>query len=210
MNVTASTTPDITLPSVATWREQQFIDPAVPPHRARFEKMLTHHVPRFRQLAMRWLRNREDAEDAVQEALFLAFEHIDEFHGRAQLSTWVTAIVINSVRMQLRRRGRRQMVSLENGTEDGQWTFSELFADSRPSPEDVLRERELIELVARLARGLPPLLRVAFELRQCRGLSTKDAAGALGVPEGTLKARLARGRANLVKRFRQATGRPKA
>jgi RNA polymerase sigma-70 factor (ECF subfamily) len=102
---------------VAAGREQQFINPAGAPHRATFEKMLTHHVPRFRLLAMRWLRNREDAEDAVQEALLLAFEHIDEFHGRAQLSTWVTAIVINSVRMQLRRRGRSQMVPLENGTD---------------------------------------------------------------------------------------------
>jgi RNA polymerase sigma-70 factor (ECF subfamily) len=174
-----------------------------------FEKTVQHGLPQFRRVAMRWLRNPEDAEDAVQDAMLSAFKHIAAFDGRARLSTWITAIVINAVRMQLRRRPRCHFVPLDHAPEEGQWAISDVLADPRPTPEQVVVDSELRDLAARLARGLPDAQRAAIRLRQRDGLSIREAADALGVPVGTVKAQLARGRANLVQRFQKAAGKPR-
>src|SRR5712691_8334470 len=177
--------------------------------RIEFEKIVLHGLPRFRRMAMGWLRNPEDAEDAVQDAMLSAFKHIAAFDGRAQLSTWVMAIVINAVRMQLRRRPRCHFVSLDHAPEEGQWAISEVLADPRPTPEQTVAHSELRDLAARLTCGLPDAQRAAIRLRQRDGLSIREAAETLGVPEGTLKAQLARGRAKLVQRFQKTAGRPR-
>ncbi len=177
--------------------------------RMEFEKIVSRDLSRFRRVAMRWLRNPEDAEDAVQDAMLSAYKHIGAFGGRARLSTWITAIVINSVRMQLRRRPRCQIVSLDHVPEDGQWAIPELLADPGPTPEQVAERSELRELVARLSCCLPDSQLAALRLRQRDGLSIKEAAETLGVPEGTLKAQLARGRAKLVQRFHKAARKPR-
>jgi RNA polymerase sigma-70 factor (ECF subfamily) len=177
--------------------------------RMEFETIVQQRLPQFRRVAMRWLRNAEDAEDAVQDAMLSAFKHIAAFDGRARLSTWVMAIVINSVRMQLRRRPRGHFVSLDHAPEEGQWAISELLADPKPTPEQTVAHSELRDLAARLTRGLPDAQRAAIRLRQRDGLSIREAAATLGIPEGTLKAQLARGRARLVQRFQKAAGRPR-
>src|SRR5882757_6662299 len=115
-----------------------------------FESLLPHAIPRFRRMAMRWLRNPEDAEDAVQDAMLSAYRHIARFDGRAQMSTWLTAILINSVRMQLRRRPRGPVVSLDQTPADGQKSISETLAHPGPSPEKTAEQRELYELIRTL------------------------------------------------------------
>jgi RNA polymerase sigma-70 factor (ECF subfamily) len=158
---------------------------------------------------MRRLRNYEDAEDAVQDAMLSAFKNIARFRGHAQMSTWVGAIVINAVRMQLRRRPRYQMASIEQCFEDGRPSPAELLADPRPNPEKALERSEWRELAIRLTAGLSPTQRAALQLRQEDDFSTRNAAAKLGVPEGTLKAQLARGRAKLKKRFQMAMRKPR-
>src|SRR5215471_9491732 len=71
--------------------------------------VIIHHLPQFRRMAQRRLGNLADAEDAVQDALLSAWAHIDQFRGQAKMSTWLTSIVINSVRMKLRRRSRARI-----------------------------------------------------------------------------------------------------
>ena len=134
--------------------------------RIEFEKIAQQCLPQFRRLAMRWLRNPEDAEDAVQDAMLSAFKHIGAFDGRARLSTWVMAIVINAVRMQLRRRPRCHFVQLEHAPEEGQSGISEVLADPKPTPEQIVAHRELRDLVARLTSDLPDAQRTALWLRQ--------------------------------------------
>src|SRR5208283_3410205 len=191
----ASTIRDSAAPPVATRSRQEPTSQASQEVRMEFERIVSHRLPQFRRTAMRWLRNPEDAEDAVQDAMLSAYKHIGAFNGRARLSTWITAIVINSVRMQLRRRPRCQIVSLDHVPEDGQWAIPELLADPGPTPEQVAERSELRELVARLTCCLPDSQLAALRLRQRDGLSIREAAETLGVPEGTLKAQLARGRA---------------
>ena len=66
--------------------------------------VIVRHLARFRRIARRLLGNIADAEDAVQEAFLSAFTHLDQFRGQAKMSTWLTAIVVNSARMKLRQR----------------------------------------------------------------------------------------------------------
>jgi RNA polymerase sigma-70 factor (ECF subfamily) len=201
-----STIRDNSVLPVASKSGQELPAPASAQRRKEFEKIVSNELPRFRRIAMRWLRNPEDAEDAVQDAMLSAHKHIGGFSGRARLSTWITAIVINAVRMQLRRRPRYHIVSLDQTLEDGQVSISELIADPRPTPEQALERSELRALVTKVACGLPAAQRAALRLRQGDGLSIREAARRLGVPEGTLKAQLARGRTALTRRFQKAEG----
>ena len=173
--------------------------------RQEFDSILSHSLPRFRRIAMRLLRNPEDAEDAVQDAMLSAHRHIARFDGRSQMSTWITSIVINAVRMQIRRRSRRPTLSLDQESTDGNVSVNEWPVDPGPSPEQSLQQRELQALALKLVACLPHAQREALQLRQ-QDFSIKQAAELLGVPEGTLKARLARARADLNHRFRKITG----
>jgi RNA polymerase sigma-70 factor, ECF subfamily len=202
---TAITAPeDSSLSSLAATGLRAVTEEAHTERQREFENILSHALPRFRRIAMRSLRNHEDAEDAVQDAMLLAFRHIAQFDGRAQMSTWLTAIVLNAVRMQLRRRFQRQMVSLDQSPEEGQSSIAELLADPRPTPEQTLQQREMHELVIKLSSRLPRAQQAALRLRQRDGVSIKNAAKTLGIPEGTVKAQLTRGRAKLMERFRAA------
>src|SRR5437660_2172213 len=162
------------------------------------QDVLSRSLPSFYRKAYRQLGNAADAEDAVQDALLSAYKHLDQFNGGAQMSTWLTTIVINSARMQLRKRSRHIQVSLDEPFGDEQQNFlSEQIADDSASPEDVCRESELHARVKQLLTQLSAPLRKAFQLRDVDGLTTHEAALLLGVPDGTVKAQLARARAKL-------------
>ena len=123
----------------------------------------------------------EVAEDAVQEALLAAYKHLDQFKGQAQMSTWLTAIVTNCARMQLRRRPRQTHFSLdEQSLGERDYSWSERLADHGPSPEDECWRSELRERLIQFAAELSPPLRKAFQLRDLDGLTTNEAARILG------------------------------
>jgi RNA polymerase sigma-70 factor (ECF subfamily) len=162
------------------------------------QDILSRCLPLFYRRAHRHLGNPADAEDAVQDALLSAYKHLDQFKGQAQMSTWLTAIVTNSARMQLRRRLRHIRLSLdERFVEDEGNPLAERLAYHGPSPEDECQNSELHGRLMQFVSQLSPPLRKAFHLRALGGLTTSEAAHILGVPEGTVKARLARARAKL-------------
>jgi RNA polymerase sigma-70 factor (ECF subfamily) len=160
------------------------------------DSVVSRYLPMFYKRAFRFLGNATDAEDAVQDALLSAYKHLGQFRGQAQLSTWLTTIVTNAARMQLRRRRSSYLSLDEEQGEDG-LTFSEQLPDSRPSPEEVCSTAEARDRLVEGVKRLSPKLRQAFQLREIDGLTTKEAALVLGVPEGTVKAQLARARAKL-------------
>jgi RNA polymerase sigma-70 factor (ECF subfamily) len=163
--------------------------------------VITHHSARYRRIALGHLSNLADAEDAVQDALLSALTHVHQFRGQAKISTWLTTIVINSARMKLRRRLASVQLVLDET--DGQQDLLEDFvSDTRPGPEEAYREREIAEALAQATSRLSPALRTTFELRDIDGLSIRETADLLGVPTGTIKARLARARV----RLREAMG----
>src|ERR1700757_1044687 len=158
------------------------------------EDVLSRRLPSFYRSAYRFFGNAADAEEAVQDALLSAYKHLDQFRGQAQMSTWLTVIVSNCARMQLRRRPSQIHVSLDERTgEEQEYSVSERLADRIPNPEDECRKSELKARLRQLAAQLSPPLRKAFQLRDLDGLTTSEAANLLGVADGTMKDQLGRG-----------------
>ena len=169
------------------------------------QEVLSRYLPRFHRRAYRNLGNTADAEDAVQDAMLAAYVHLDQFKGQAQMSTWLTSIVTNSARMQLRRRPRRVHVSLDEPVgEDQEYSLTDRLADSRPSPEDDCQNAELRGHLVQAVTQLSPSLRRTYQLCGLNGLSLKEAAHMLGVAEGTVKAQMSRARAKLTRLLRRA------
>ena len=168
-----------------------------------FGDALLRCLPAFHRRAFRYLGNAADAEDAVQDALLSAYQHLDQFKGQSQMSTWLTAIVTNSARMQLRRRPRQIHLSLDEQLGDEQtYSVSERLSERGPTPEEECRTSELHRRLTHFVAELSPPLRNAFQLRALAGLTTGEAAQILGVADGTVKAQLARARAKLKRLMR--------
>ena len=155
------------------------------------------HQPMYR-IAMRHLENVADAEDAAQDAFLSAYTHLNQFKRQARMSTWVTTIVINSARLKLRRRPRKVHVALSDQSQDhDSEQVLEMLRDRRPNPEEVSQRNELAERAMRFMILISPTLRRTLQQRDVYGLSIRDTAKILGVPNGTVKAQTARARAKL-------------
>ncbi|HVI09494.1 MAG TPA: sigma-70 family RNA polymerase sigma factor [Candidatus Binatia bacterium] len=168
-----------------------------------FQEVLLLRLPYFYGYAFRVLGNAAEAEDAVQDALMAAHKNVNQFRGQAQMSTWLMTIVRNCALMQLRRRSRHNLLSLDQRVDEKQPYFvGESLSDGRPSPEDEFRHTELAARLRRCTRLLSPTLRRTFQLRVMDGLSTTEIAEHLGVPLGTVKAQLARARAKIARHIK--------
>ena len=169
----------------------------------KLQDVLSLRLPSFYRCALRLLGNRADAEDAVQEALLAAYKHLHQFKGQSQMSTWLTTIVCNCARMQLRKRPRQiHFLFDEQFGEEQPRSLWEGLADERPSPEEEFRNSELTARLRKCTALLSPTLRRTFQLRVVDGLSIVETARILGVPHGTVKAQLARARAKIARHMR--------
>jgi len=170
---------------------------------AQMMPVLSHGLQSLYRYAYRLLGNKPDAEDAVQDALLAAYKHLNQFRGEAQLSTWLTTIVINCAKMQLRKRSRYTHVSLDSRIrEDQEYPLSDILVDHRPNPEDECHRSKLNARLMKSAARLSPTLRRTFHLRFVDHLSVGETARVLGVPIGTVKAQTARAKAKLRKLVR--------
>jgi RNA polymerase sigma-70 factor, ECF subfamily len=159
------------------------------------------------QTALRLLGNPEDAEDALQDGMLSAVRNLERFEGRSKFSTWLTRIVINAALMRLRSERARPAVSLDQD-DPGQreLTLAGRLPDPAPDPEETCAREEQFEILRQSLTALPPPLRSAVWLRDVKGLSTAEAAQALGLSEGTLKSQLHRARGKLSELIRRPRG----
>ena len=179
-------------------------------HQSGVEELTNIFVDRWQSLyriAMRQLENRAEAEDAVQDAFLSAYAHLDQFKRQSLMSTWVTTIVINSARLKLRRRPRKVHIALNDQSQnhDSEQVI-ETLRDRRPNPEELSQRNELAERAGRFTLQISPTLRRTFQLRHVYGLSIRDTAKLLGIPNGTVKAQTARARAKLNLLMQNSTG----
>ncbi len=158
--------------------------------------LISQRLPYFRRIALRRLDNVADAEDAVQSAFLSAWKNLDQFRGQAQMSTWLTSIVINSARLVVRKRPRLLHLPLEHEDERGN-RISETLSDTRPDPETQVLRSELEHRLRRLSIHLTPGLREVFQMRTIEGLSVRETARALGLTVSAVKTRAARAREQL-------------
>jgi RNA polymerase sigma-70 factor, ECF subfamily len=170
-----------------------------------FGHVLSTRLSFLYRKAYRMLGNTADAEDAVQDALLAAYAHLDQFKGQSEMSTWVTAIVLNGARLQLRRRRSHVRVPFDEPTGEKQtlqvW---EQLLDHRPNPEDECQHSELSARLTHSYAQLSPTLRRTYRLRDIEGLSIGETARILKVPCGTVKARSARARKKIKELMQRA------
>jgi RNA polymerase sigma-70 factor, ECF subfamily len=162
------------------------------------ELLVSRDLSRFYWKAYQQLGNIHDAEDAVQDALVSACEHLSDFEGRSRLSTWLTSIVINAARLQIRRR-RPASAWLEpqSSSENLQMAIAETLPDERPGPHEIFAGAELYRLVAELMTTLSPPLRKTIRHYYIDGMTLAEVADTLDIPIGTAKARISRARYRL-------------
>ena len=151
-----------------------------------FAELVRRHRDRLWAVALRTIGDREEAADAVQDALLSAFRRADGFRGEAQVSTWLHRIVVNACLDRIRRRQSRPTSPLP---EEG--------PGEPANPRDAHADREVAMDIEEALRTLPDEQRAAIVLVDVEGYPVADAAIALGVAEGTIKSRCARGRAKL-------------
>ena len=169
-----------------------FRDPAALRH------VITANNQRLFRAAWSILKDRSEAEEAVQSAYLKAFARIGDFEARSALSTWLTRIAINEALGRLRSARRRhahleaQGVSLLDSYREA------LMRGSQPAaPDAVLAREQLRQLIERAVAGLPQGFRSVFVLRDVEGLSVEETAEALDIPPATVKTRLLRARKKL-------------
>jgi RNA polymerase sigma-70 factor (ECF subfamily) len=151
-----------------------------------FNELAERHSSMLRRLLFRITKDCEAAWDAVQEALLLSWRNIGRFEGRSKFSTWLTRIGINEAYRGM-RKGQMELVELDD-------SVGERVPDWGNRPDDVFESREFLAAVSAGLDELSSDYRAAVVARDVDGLSTREAAEALGIGERALKSRLHRGR----------------
>ena len=146
------------------------------------------------------LKDRSEAEDAVQDGYMKAFNAIKTFAGTSSLSTWLTQIVVNEALDRRRRAQRRsRMLNQESVLVLEEYREKLMAGSYSHSPEKLLMRRQIAKLLEAAIARLPDTFRPVFVLREIEGLSVEDTAEALQIPEETVKTRLFRARRRLQK-----------
>ncbi len=164
---------------------------------AAFEELVKRYDRKLFRIAQSVTHNREDSQDAVQEAFLKAYQHLAEFREASQFSTWLIRITLNQSLMKLRKRNITIEVSLDEDFEKEEDVIPREIADWDPNPEQLYRESELREILTKALRELVPISRTVFVLRDIEGLSIEQTAVALNLSQSAVKSRLWRARLHL-------------
>jgi RNA polymerase sigma-70 factor (ECF subfamily) len=168
------------------------------------ERLFKTYTPRLYQAAYAVLRNREDAEDAVQESWCKAYAKLGSFEGRSAFSTWLTRIAINSALMLRRRKRVRTESPLDEILDSQSGSLLNGIVAEGPNPEEICVATEMNSLIEQELRELSPGVEAAFRLREIAGYSTMESLQALGIHKGALKSRIMRARRRLADALQQS------
>jgi RNA polymerase sigma-70 factor, ECF subfamily len=163
------------------------------------------------QLAFRYLRNNEDAEEVTQDVLYKVFRKVGEFRGDAALSSWIYRITFNSAMSRLRspsyqRAQDEQRTPASPDGEDALVASLHEIADWSQMADEYLLRSQLRRRLVRAVLALPAIYRAPVVLRDLQGMSTEEASAMLRVKDQTLKSRLHRGRLILRKQLADFAG----
>ena len=161
-----------------------------------FEVVMRRHNQRLYSVDRAILRNDGEAEDVMQDAYVRAYEHLNQFAGRAKFSTWLTRIAVHEALARQRRGNRYQELEPMSEREGDPM---DRFASLTPNPEQQASNSEIRRLLEEAVDNLPDSYRTVFMLRDIEEMSTTDAADVLEITEENVKVRLHRARALLRK-----------
>ena len=157
---------------------------------ALFEVIMRRYNQRLYRAARAITRDDSQAEEVMQSAYVRAYEHLDQFAGRASFGAWLTRIAVNEALARLRDAHRFSET-------EGEGDPMDRFASPSRDPEQTAANSELSRLLETLIEALPDALRSVFVLREVEGMSTSEAAAALDITEESVRVRLFRARATL-------------
>jgi RNA polymerase sigma-70 factor (ECF subfamily) len=166
-----------------------------------FHELIRPYERRVYVMALSFLHNEADAEDAAQEAFLKAYRNLSSFRGEAKFGTWLVSITLNEARSRIRRRDSIKMESLDEPPDDQGYTSPALLRDWKEIPSEALERKEIRLLLQRAITALPLIYREVFQLRDIEQLSVNEAAAALGISIAAVKVRLHRARMMLQKKL---------
>jgi RNA polymerase sigma-70 factor (ECF subfamily) len=164
-----------------------------------FEALVNRYEGKVYRLALRMLRNQEDAEDALQETFLQVHRGLKDYEGRASFSTWLFRVATNVCLMKIRHRGTEPtiLLPLENYLPRHEGGEHPPIKDWTERPEEALLSKESREKMLEALEKLPVDYRAVFILRDMEGLSNAEAGEALGISVAAVKSRLHRARLTL-------------
>ena len=164
---------------------------------AAFEQLVKRYDRKLFRIAQSVTHNREDSQDAVQEAFLKAYQHLADFREACQFSTWLIRITVNQSLMKLRKqRGAKEMSLDEDFGDEGDILPKEV-TDWAPNPEQLCWASELRDILCKTLEELRPISRTVFILRDVEGLTIDQTAVVLNMSQTAVKARLWRARLQL-------------
>ncbi|MGA8554267.1 MAG: sigma-70 family RNA polymerase sigma factor [Candidatus Acidiferrales bacterium] len=172
--------------------------------RAAFETLCERSSQRLLRTTLRITRNREDAEDAVQDTFLRAFMHVKDFDGRSSFSTWLTRIAINSAVMILRKKRPGREVSVDSFADKNETGASWELSDPTPSPETQYVEEEQRRLLWGAISALRPSIRKVVEFQLSRDCAVKETARTIGLSLFAAKSRLFHAKAAIRKSMKRS------
>lgn len=173
-----------------SWTDEQIVDRVKAGEKALYEIIMRRYNQRLYRVARAILRDDSESEDVMQDAYVRAYQHLDQFAGRAQFSTWLTRIAVHEALA--RARSRKRNPQLDDFEEEGEPLMN--MAEPSPGPEDNASRAETRLLLEEALLGIPEQYRIVVTLRDVEDLSTAETASALELTEENVKVRLHRGR----------------
>jgi RNA polymerase sigma-70 factor (ECF subfamily) len=196
-----------------TTQDRQLIARLQAGDEAAVQELADRYRPRISQLALRYMKNREDAEEVTQDVLMKVYRKVGAFRGDSALSSWIYRITFNTAMSRLRTNRaeraaeaeRERMIAAEKAATTEEPRASREPADWSRMPDEELLKLQLRNAVAQAIDGLPEIYRAPVVLRDIEGLTTEEASTRLKVKDQTLKSRLHRGRLMLRERLQAFT-----
>lgn len=169
--------------------------------RRAFNVLVCKYRPRVMKLTMRYMRNRDDAEDAVQETFMKAYWGLRRFRGDSAFYSWLHCIAINSAKTALSLRARHSSV-FYTARNAGELSDSGIVLKEMDTPEQLALTDEICGAVDAAIDALGDEQRVAIELREFEGFTYSQVASAMSCPVGTVRSRVFRAREAIDNRLR--------
>jgi RNA polymerase sigma-70 factor (ECF subfamily) len=173
---------------------------------AAFEQLVKRYDRKLLRIAQSVTHNREDSQDVVQETFLKVYQHLAEFRGNSQFSTWLIRITLNQSLMKLRKQRRTREVSLDEDFGTDEDVLPQEVIDWAPNAEELYSVSELRNILLKTIEELRPILRAVFVLQDLEGLPTEQTAAVLNLSQSAVKSRLWRARLELRERLNKYFG----
>jgi RNA polymerase sigma-70 factor (ECF subfamily) len=188
---------NVEVSDLRAWSEEQLLAAAKNGQKAPFGELCGRYVKKLFRVAHRITRNREDAEDAIQDCFLSAFVHLKDFDGRSRFATWLTSIAINGALGKLRRKRRVREVPMDEPNPSFEVAGQREIPDDTPDPQEIYVRDEQKRIVNAAVSELGPRVRKVVEVRELQEHSVRETAQILGISSAAVRARMFHARAAL-------------